>query len=352
MSLLPNTPAHTDDDQDAEMLSEFRAFRASLYDEGFFTPSPLHVMYRILELCVMFLFGCYLIPVSITLSVITFSLFGTRCGWVHHEGGHGSLTGNLKTDKLIQDLTIGFGLLTDGSMWNLMHNKHHATPQKINHDMDIDTTPLVAFFDTAIEKNRTQIWSGRWLRFQAYTFLPITIGFVVMLFWVFYLHPRKIIRDRNWRQVAIVMSGHIVRTLMFMWLGGYTLAQSYGLLMLCMWASSMYLFGHFSLSHTFTDVVDEHGHKNWVRFAIEHSVDIVPNNPLVNWVMGYLNCQVIHHLFPQMPQFRQPEVSRRLKVFCEKWNIRYTVLGYFEAWRMMLQNLDSVGRHYAKEKAM
>ena len=31
--------------------------------------------------------------------------------------------------------------------------------------------------------------------------------------------------------------------------------------------------------------------------------------------MGYLNCQVIHHLFPSMPQYHGPKVSEELKIF-------------------------------------
>ena len=53
--------------------------------------------------------------------------------------------------------------------------------------------------------------------------------------------------------------------------------------------------------------------------------------------MGYLNCQVIHHLFPTMPQFRQPYVYTKLKRFCKKNNLEYHVIGYFEALNKILQ---------------
>lgn len=47
----------------------------------------------------------------------------------------------------------------------------------------------------------------------------------------------------------------------------------------------MYMFGHFSLSHTFMPVVEEHENLTWVRHAMEHSVDLSPGNWLVDWVM-------------------------------------------------------------------
>ncbi len=87
-------------------------------------------------------------------------------------------------------------------------------------------------------------------------------------------------------------------------------------------------------------------------------MDITPDNSLVNWIMGYLNCQgllilssflssvyilmiiivifmplVVHHLFPNMPQFRQPEVSAMLVDWAKKHDIKYTIVSYFDAWR-------------------
>lgn len=47
----------------------------------------------------------------------------------------------------------------------------------------------------------------------------------------------------------------------------------------------MWLFGHFALSHSFMPVVDEDKHTTWVRFAMEHSVDISTGNRVVDWVM-------------------------------------------------------------------
>ena len=116
------------------------------------------------------------------------------------------------------------------------------------------------------------------------------------------------------------------------------------------WWGDMYLFGHFSLSHTFTPTIDADKNPSWIRYAIEHSIDINPTNHFVNWIMGYLNCQVIHHLFPSMPQYRGPEVSKELIIHCKKWGIEYTILGYREAWKKMFQNLNNVGEAYNRHK--
>ena len=349
LASFPKRKLDTPHPVDREVLDDFKKFRQSLVDRGFFKPSYLHILYRFVELCGIFAFATYMIPKSILISTIAFGLFGGRCGWFQHEGGHNSLTGKIWFDKRIQEFFIGFGLHSSGNMWNLMHNKHHATPQKINHDIDLDTTPLVAFFDTAIEQNRRTAYSKWWLKFQAYTFLPITSGVFVPLFWALYLHPRQIIRDKNWVQGFYVIMGHLVRTYLFMAVGGFVWHKALLYHLLSTWWGDMYLFGHFSLSHTFTDTIENDEDPSWVRYAIEHSVDISPQNPAVCWIMGYLNCQVIHHLFPSMPQYRGPEVSLELMKFCEKWNIKYTILGYRDAWYKMFDNLNTVGKVYNGE---
>jgi fatty acid desaturase len=58
-------------------------------------------------------------------------------GWFMHECGHGSMTGNLTKDKVLQEIAFAIGNTCSGSYWNNQHNKHHACPQKLQHDVYI-----------------------------------------------------------------------------------------------------------------------------------------------------------------------------------------------------------------------
>ena len=333
------------------MLIDFDRWRYSLQERGFFKPSKKHAAGRLLELVGIFCLATWLMSMDSImyrlLSIFVYGIFGGRCGWVQHEAGHRSFTGNIKTDNLIQKATMGFGLLTSGPMWNSMHNRHHATTQKIGHDIDLDTMPFVLFHKDALsvsKRTQNQTVSKGWLKYQAWTFLPITSGIFVMLFWVFYLHPRKIIRDRDYVQGFFTLSGHVLRTYVIHKASGYSMWYSYMYLMACMYVSGVYLFGHFSTSHTFMPVVKGSDNPTWVEYSLNHTVDIDTQNPIVSWIMGYLNCQCVHHLFPQMPQYRQPEVSRELAVFAKKWDLQYTQISYFKAWYLTFKNMNDVGK--------
>ena len=356
-----------------EIQQDYLNMRAKLVDLGCFEPDPIHVYFRLMEIAFFFGLGVWLAPHNIYASMFAFLMFKTRCGWVQHEGGHLSLTGNKAVDRRIQIVTMGLAGGLSGTFWNTMHHKHHATPQKIKHDIDLDTTPAVAFFKTAFEENTNGRPASRymnrwWMRFQSWLFLPVANGIMVHGFWTYYLHPKRVISairsaptaQKKWTHVVeatCMLSCHIVLPGIFYARGGYSPLAAYALLVLCNFWNVIYLFGHFSLSHTFTDVVPETANLRWYEYAIGHSVNISTNSALVTWIMGYLNFQIEHHLFPSMPQYKNALASRHVREFCAKWDgfgatnnsalkLKYREYGYWDAWRKMFTNLSDVGQHY------
>ena len=350
--------------QQQEMTADFREMRNNLVSQGCFEPDYIHVYFRLLELSFYFSLGAWLAPYNIYASILSFIAFKTRCGWVQHECGHLSFTGMRSIDRAIQTFTMGFGGGVSSSVWNTMHQKHHATPQKIKHDIDLDTTPFVAFFNTAFEENTNGKASARfmnrwWMRLQAWTFLPLVNGIFVHLFWTYYLHPKKVfhrlcsaktreVHTETALEVISMSASHIVIPVIFYNTGYYSIFFSYFLLMIANFWNFIYLFGHFSLSHTYTGVIPSNVNILWFEYALCHTVNISTKSALVSWIMGYLNFQIEHHLFPSMPQYKNALAAPHVRRFCEKWapNLKYTEHTYMESWRLMLSNLNEVGKHY------
>jgi len=367
-----------------DMTADFREMRTNLVNQGLFEPDYIQVYFRMLELAFYFGMGAWLAPYNIYASLLSFIVFKTRCGWVQHECGHLSFTGNKRVDRAIQSFTMGFGGGVSSSVWNSMHQRHHATPQKIKHDIDLDTTPFVAFFPTAFEENTNGKSAARfmnrwWMRIQAWTFLPLVNGILVHLFWTYYLHPKKVFRAlcsaRSREQhvsaafeIVCMSASHLVLPYIFYTSGDggdggdgeRGIIGAYFLLMIINFWNFIYLFGHFSLSHTFTGVIPENKHLLWFEYALGHTVNISTKSALVSWVMGYLNFQIEHHLFPSMPQYKNAFAAPYVRRFCEKWSdadataatadghvcVKYTEHSYMTAWRLMLSNLNQVGKHY------
>ena len=360
-------PEHALTEHQKTMTADFREMREKLVAQGLFEPDYIHVYFRMLELAFYFGMGTWLASYNIYASVLSFIAFKTRCGWVQHECGHLSFTGNKRIDRAFQTFIMGFGAGISSFVWNSMHQRHHAAPQKIKHDLDLDTTPLVAFFNRAYESNtngpKTARFMNRWwMRLQAWTFLPLVNGIFVHLFWIYYLHPKKVFHRvcfataREERRTAAfemvcMTASHISLPLIFYTgggSGGGGILWSYFLLMVVNFWNFIYLFGHFSLSHSFTGVVPETKHLLWFEYALDHTVNISTRSALVTWIMGYLNFQIEHHLFPSMPQYKNALAAPYVRAFCERHapTLKYTEHSYKDAWRLMLSNLNQVGKHY------
>jgi len=351
--ILNNLPIINDDNienykdnKNKLMLEDFNKFRQSLLDRGFYKPIYSMLALFILDILVFFGLGVYLISRNIFFSLLAFTISYGKCGWLNHEAGHNSLTGNIKVDKFIQSLSIGLGVSMHYNSWNLIHYKHHACTQKINNDLDTDS--IIAYFIGAVEKNKFVINNRYWLRLQVYNYYLFGM-FFVFLFLKYVDHPRQMIRDKDYKQMIIATFSFCSKIAMFIYFGDYSFKQSLILYHCMMWLISLYLFGHFTLSHSSTDIIDENTDKNWVEYGLEHTIDISPDSWLVCWFMGYLNCQTVHHLFPTLQNFRQPEVSKELILFAKKWNIKYTICSYREAWIKTLKNLNDVGIYYYKK---
>jgi acyl-CoA 6-desaturase (Delta-6 desaturase) len=98
---LPNRPAEEKElkanvlpGQEA-LLADFEKLRRELEAEGMFKPSIPHVIFRITEVIVLHVLGIYLILNNqIPLGIFIMAIGQGRCGWLMHEGGHYSMTGN------------------------------------------------------------------------------------------------------------------------------------------------------------------------------------------------------------------------------------------------------------------
>jgi len=145
LNSLPSRAADAGYEQDA-LSQDFEKLRLELRAEGYFEPNLVHVAFRCLEVVAIYWAGVQLIWSGYWfLGAIVMGIAQGRCGWLQHEGGHYSLTGNIKVDRHLQMAIYGLGCGMSGCYWRNQHNKHHATPQKLGTDPDLQTMPLVAF---------------------------------------------------------------------------------------------------------------------------------------------------------------------------------------------------------------
>jgi fatty acid desaturase len=225
--------------------------------------------------------------------------------------------------------------------WRSQHNKHHAAPQKLGHDVDLETLPLLAFHRRVAARGARGSLVARWLSVQAYGFAPLACVLVGLL-WTLYLHPRHIARTRRLAEAGWCAARYVG------WLGltralGYTPVGAAGVYVLCFAVACAYIFVNFAVSHTHLPVTEPDEHLHWVEYSALHTTNVGTGSALVTWWMGYLNFQIEHHLFPTMPQFRHPTVAPRVRRLFETHGLPYDCRSYARALRDTFANLHAVG---------
>jgi linoleoyl-CoA desaturase len=81
----------------------------------------------------------------------------------------------------------------------------------------------------------------------------------------------------------------------------------------------------------------------WAVHQVETTVDFARSSRLLTWLIGGLNFQIEHHLFPQICHVHYPALARVVEDTCEEFGVRYVahksflagVLSHFRWLRRM-----------------
>jgi linoleoyl-CoA desaturase len=61
----------------------------------------------------------------------------------------------------------------------------------------------------------------------------------------------------------------------------------------------------------------------WAIHQLKTTANFAPRSKVISWLVGGLNFQVEHHLFPKISHIHYPEISKIVKQACKEFNIPY-----------------------------
>jgi linoleoyl-CoA desaturase len=61
----------------------------------------------------------------------------------------------------------------------------------------------------------------------------------------------------------------------------------------------------------------------WAVHQLRTTANFATNNKILSWLVGGLNFQVEHHLFPNISHVHYPAISKIIKETCQEYNIPY-----------------------------
>jgi len=83
----------------------------------------------------------------------------------------------------------------------------------------------------------------------------------------------------------------------------------------------------FPVPHSRADGID----KAWAIHQVEATANFARGNRVASWLVGGLNFQIEHHLFPRISHVHYPALSPLVEQTCREFGVRYTAFRSFRA---------------------
>ena len=272
------------------------------------------------------------LPLAITLAV-AIAAIGFN---IQHDGGHGAYSNHPWINRLA---AISLDLIGASSyLWRWKHGVFHPTyPNVEGQDTDITNEPVAR-----LSPHQRRRWYHRWqylylwplygltaARWHLYTdFKEVALGRI---------GPHKIPRPRGWN-LAVFFLGKAVSIGLLLVLPMFFYSWWVVVLfyLLVTGVAGVVLTVVFQLAHCVGEAefplpADGQMEDAWAVHQVNTTVDFARRSRFLCWLLGGLNFQVEHHLFPRICHIHYPALSRIVEATCREFGVRYLDHGSFLA---------------------
>ncbi|MEH0841309.1 acyl-CoA desaturase [Micromonospora sp. CPCC 205711] len=262
-----------------------------------------------------------------------------QAGFIGHDAGHRQIfrsrSANDAVGLVFGNLLIGLSY----GWWVDKHNRHHAHPNTEGHDPDIVVAPL-SFTSGQAEARRGL--GAMFVRHQAALFFPL------LLLEGLHLHANsvKAVLGR-----ARLKHRPIEASLLALHIGGYLTAvfllldipQAIVFILVNQGLFGLYLGCSFAPNHKGMPILDRADSLDYLRRQVLTSRN-VRGGWLIDVLLGGLNYQIEHHLFPSMPRPNLRRAQPLIRQFCIAHGVSYYETTLPRSWAQTLRHLRTVGR--------
>jgi fatty acid desaturase len=261
----------------------------------------------------------------------------TQLAFMGHDAGHRQLFRSRRANDLVglahANLLVGVSF----DWWVDKHNAHHTNPNHEDLDPDINITALAFTADQARSKHGLVRLIAR---YQGWLF------FSLLLLEAAHLHLASIKSILQGSGRANTVEG----LLLVAHVAGYVTAlvwvlsplQALAFLVVQQGLFGLYLGCSFAPNHKGMPTLTDADQLDFLRRQVLTSRNV--RGSLVDFVLGGLNYQIEHHLFPNMPRPNLRRAQPLVRAFCQHHGLPYTEASLFGSYAEAVRHLHTVGK--------
>lgn len=266
------------------------------------------------------------------------ALVSGQLGFLAHDAIHNQVFRSSKANYVFGLLLFNLCLGGSRGWWAERHNAHHAQPNRLDRDPDIEGGVVAVSLE---EARRARGFVRFMVRHQGTTIAPLLT--LSALQTAVYSAGRLFHRNLRHRVVeAVMVVAHhglylaAVILLFGVW-RGLLFALVHQMLL------GFYLGAAFLPNHTGMAIVDTDDPMDFLQRQVVTSRNLRAGR-IVDYLYGPLSCQIEHHLFPAMPRFNLRKAAAIVRPFCEELGIRYHETTPWRAYVEIHRHLRSAAR--------
>lgn len=273
-------------------------------------------------------------PIAALLGVMS-----AQYAFIAHETSHRQVfRSNRTNDNVGRVLANLFAGLSFG-FWMNKHTRHHAKPNQIGQDPDINIRVLS--FTTESVKSRKG--AERILTKNQGWLFPILLlftGFDLLLDSLASVASKDGKVKYRAAEFIMMMIRQTVPAVIFITL--YGILPGAALWVVMMMAFGFFMGGAFAPNHKGMPLVARDAKLDYFHRQVLTSRNI-KSSWLTDNLMGGLNFQVEHHLFPSMARPNLKAAHAIVVAYCEEKNVTFVETGLFKSYGLVISYLNKVG---------
>lgn len=268
---------------------------------------------------------------------VPLAVLAARTGFLGHDAGHRQIARTARVNRW-WGLVLGNLLLGMGSgWWNDKHNRHHAHPNQVGHDPDVGEGVLAWTAEQAEGRRGPLRWVAR---HQAALFFPLLTleGVNLKVGSVLFLRGRS-------RRVQLVEGGLLAAHVAGYMALAFTLlspGKAVALIALQHALFGVHLGSVFAPNHKGMAMPEPGERWDHLRRQVLTSRN-VRGSVATDWLMGGLNYQIEHHLFPGVPRCSLRRLRPLVIEHCAAVGVPYRETGLVASYREALGHMREVG---------